>query len=350
LSGSTKTLAKRGWLRRHWGWLKWCCAAALLTLLFYRYRKQIAGLELNDIRWEFAAVAVLLCGGAVLLTFTRWFLLVWAQEFDFTYRDAVRLGFFGYILNFVGPGAVGGDLVKAVVLARRQESRRAVAVATVFLDRLLGLLALFLVGGGVWALQSEATRGGIFLTCAITFNTLGSVGLIGLFLLLHTPLLRARWLQWFRTVRVVGRLIGELLDGVALYQSRPRVVWLAVAISIAGHIATLSSFYFSAIALSPTAAVPDYFAHLLFMPAAELAGMVPVVPGGLGVLEVATARLYGLAGFTGGKGFLTAVGFRVTTILIAVLGIGYYFSARQDVREAQDVLQSESVAVSASGK
>jgi len=328
-------------LRRHWGWLKWCCALGLLTSLFLIYRDQLADLRYRDIRWEFAAAALLVCGFAVLLTFTRWFLLVWAQGFEFTYRDAIRLGFVGYVCNFIMPGAVGGDLIKAGAIAIRQRSRRSVAVATVFLDRLLGLLALFLVAAGVWLLQSETTRGGIFLTCAITFAALGAAGLIGLFLLLHTPLLRARWLQWFRTVRVVGRITGELLDGVALYQSRPRVVWLAVAISIAGHFATLSSFYFSALALSPTEAVPDYFAHLLFMPAAEMAGMIPLFPAGLGALEGATMYLYGKAGFVELNGFLTALGYRAVTILIAVMGVGYYVSSRQDVREAQDVLEAE---------
>jgi hypothetical protein len=337
--GRLRRLAQR--LGRHWGWLKWFFALGLLAWLFYKHRVQIMKLDVGDIRWEFAAVALLCCCGAVLLTFTRWYLLVWGQNFDFSYRDAVRLGFVGYIANYVMPGAVGGDLVKAVVLARRQESRRAVAVATVFLDRLLGLLALFLVGGGVWLLQSEATRGGMFLTVASVFGACSAGGILGLFLLLHTPLLRTRWVQWFRKPRFVGRMIGELLDGVALYQSRPRVIWLAVAISIAGHFGTLSSFYFAAIALSPTDAVPDYFAHLLFMPAAELAGMIPIVPGGLGVLERATEELYEQAGFPGANGFLTAIGFRVVTILVAVLGIGYYFSARQDVREAQNVLEAE---------
>jgi glycosyltransferase 2 family protein len=275
------------------------------------------------------------------LTFTRWYLLVWAQEFEFTFRDAIRLGFVGYISNYIMPGAVGGDLIKAGAVAIRQRSRRAVAVATVFLDRLLGLLALFLVGGGAWLLQPVQNRGDVFLTCALAFGLFGAAGLIGLFLLLHTPLLRAHWLQRFRHVRLAGRLIGELLDGVALYQSRPRIVWLAVAISIAGHFATLSSFYFCAIALSSTAGVPGYFAHLLFVPAAEMAGMLPLFPGGIGALEAAMSYLYDEAGFEGLNGVLTAVGFRVITILIAVLGIGYYFSARQDVRDAQDVLQAE---------
>lgn len=343
-SESPEIVAEPGRLRRvgrHWGWLKWLLALALLGLLFNRYHKDIADLDVRNIRWEFAGAALLCCGGAVLLTFTRWYLLVWAQEFEFSFRDAIRLGFVGYISNYVMPGAVGGDLIKAGAIAIRQRSRRSVAIATVFLDRLLGLLALFLVGGGVWLLQSDETRGGVFQTVAIVFGVCSAAGVTGLFLLLHTPLLRARWVQRFRRVRLAGRIFGELLDGVALYQSRPRVIWLAVAISIAGHFATLSSFYFSAIALHPPAEVPDYFAHLLFIPAAEVVGMLPIVPGGLGALEGATSYLYQQAGFKGANGFQTALGFRVITILIAVLGIGYYFSSRQDVREAQDVLEAE---------
>ncbi len=84
--------------------------------------------------------------GSTLLTFLRWYLLVRAQRFDFRLADAIRLGFLGLLFNYVGPGAVGGDIVKAWFLARQQASRRTVAVTTVLLDRVLGLLALFVLG------------------------------------------------------------------------------------------------------------------------------------------------------------------------------------------------------------
>jgi len=316
--------------------LKWPLALGLLAWLFYTNRDHFPKLAERDIHWEFAGVALLLCGSAILMTFVRWFLLVQAQGFDFALKDAVRLGFLGFVSNYVAPGAVGGDAVKAVVLARRQGSRRAVAVATIVLDRLLGLLALFVVGGAVWLLQSEATRGGVFRTVATIFGICSVVGLGGLFLLLHTPLLNVRGVQWLRKLRFVGGMIGELLDGVALYQSRSRVIWICVLMSVVSHLGMLASFYFCARSLTPAEKVPDFFAHLLFMPAAELAGMIPLFPGGLGALEGATAKFYGLAGFDDGDGLLTGIGYRVVTIVIAVLGAGYYFSARREVKTVID--------------
>ena len=48
---------------------------------------------------------------ATCLSFLRWFLLVRALEIPFTVRDAFRLGFLGYLFNFVGPGADQGAAV-----------------------------------------------------------------------------------------------------------------------------------------------------------------------------------------------------------------------------------------------
>ena len=59
--------------------------------------------------------------------------------------DAFRLGFLGYLFNFVSLGSVGGDLFKAVFIAREQHGKRAEAVATVVIDRVIGLYVLFFV-------------------------------------------------------------------------------------------------------------------------------------------------------------------------------------------------------------
>ena len=60
----------------------------------------------------------------------------------FRLRDAFRLGFLAFLLNFVSVGAVGGDLFKAFFIARDQPGRRTEAVATVVVDRLVGFYAL----------------------------------------------------------------------------------------------------------------------------------------------------------------------------------------------------------------
>ena len=90
---------------------------------------------------------------AVSLTFVRWYLLVRALGLNFRLLDAFRLGFLGYLFNFVSVGSVGGDLFKAIFIAREQPGRRTEAVATVLVDRVVGVYALVLLTSTVicWA-------------------------------------------------------------------------------------------------------------------------------------------------------------------------------------------------------
>ena len=83
-----------------------------------------------------------------MLTFARWHQLVRAQGLTFSLRDAVRLGFIGNVFNLVIPGAVGGDVIKAAFLCRMQPDKKPQAVASMVLDRILGLLGLFIAGRG----------------------------------------------------------------------------------------------------------------------------------------------------------------------------------------------------------
>ena len=91
-------------------------------------------------------MALVCCLAATIVTFFRWYLLVWALDIPFRVQDALRLGFIGYLFNYVAPGAVGGDLIKASMIAREQTSRRLAAVGTVFLDRVIGLMSLLFLG------------------------------------------------------------------------------------------------------------------------------------------------------------------------------------------------------------
>ena len=84
------------------------------------------------------------------------------QDLPFTLGNAFRLGLLGFFFSTFLPGSVGGDLVKAAGIAREQ-SRRTVAVATVIMDRIMGLWGLCwlvaLLGGGFWmAADLEGTK------------------------------------------------------------------------------------------------------------------------------------------------------------------------------------------------
>ena len=101
-------------------------------------------------------------------TFVRWFFLVRVIEPRFKFSATMLLGFIGMVFNLVIPGAVGGDLIKAAYLVRMR-IRKTQAIASMVIDRILGLLALFILaaiaGGFAWQLaptrRPQADRGGL---------------------------------------------------------------------------------------------------------------------------------------------------------------------------------------------
>ena len=196
------------------------------------------------------------------------------------------------------------------------------------------MVALFLVAAGVSFVQTTPNDSTTMQLFVQIFRVGSIVGLVGLAAMLLPAFSNNRAVRSLARLPVVGNTVGNLLNGLVLYQSKPLVLIVAVVISIVGHFGMLSSFYCCAIALNPSDAVPDYLAHLLFIPAAELAGMLPIVPGGVGALEGAVGFFYALAGAAEGDGYLTGIGYRVITVLVATIGAGYYFASRRELDRA----------------
>lgn len=329
-------------LKTAWKWLKWPLAFALLAYLWYQNREALSHLRDHDKNWSYLALAFVLCGISTLLTFLRWYLLVSAQGFAFRVRDAMRLGFLGLLSNYVAPGSVGGDLVKAYLLAKEQSGRRAVAVATVGLDRVLGLLALFMVGALATLFPRDLPQSAELQT-ATALLWVGSLsGLIGLGFLLHPATTKWRWVNRLTYVPYVGKHIADLLHGVGLYQSQRGVVAGAMGLSLLGHGGLITGFYLCALSMQQPG-VPDLGTHFYFMPNAELFGVLVPSPGGVGPLEWAIQRFYvtlnaGSPTITpetaAATGFIAAITFRVVTLLIAAIGGCYYFASRQEIAAA----------------
>ena len=333
-------------LKAYTGLLKWLVALVLLAYLYDAHISQnwedLERIANRGLQWGYVFVAFILCGSAVLLSFVRWYLLVWAQQFDFRLRDAMRLGFIGYLLNYVAPGQVGGDLFKAALIVREQKTRRMVAAATVFLDRVLGLLALVIVGALSSLFIPAVRQSRVLETVAAVLWAASAAGLIGLVVLLHPATPRSRWLNRLVHLRLAGRHIGEMINGIRLYQTKRVVLVVAVGMSLVGHVILISSFYFCSLALRLEAAAPNYQTHLFVIPAAEVGASFVPLPGGVGVLEGVISYFYGLThslppaddlrkDLAEAGGLLVALMYRVITLLIAAIGFVYYIGARREI-------------------
>jgi uncharacterized protein (TIRG00374 family) len=280
------------------------------------------------------------CFSALFLTYVRWYLLVWAQDLPFRMQDALRLGFIGYLFNYVAPGAVGGDLIKASIIAREQSERRLVAVATVFLDRVVGLVGLLVLGTIVTFWSTPLLDQAEFQYIVGVFRVGSVVSLVGMFVVLLPGVSNLGVLKKLVGLPKVGPLFGELINSLKLYQSRWRVLVVSLLMSLVSHAGLILSIYFCAVALHGSEGIPSLLVHFQIIPPAELVGVLVPLPGGTGALEVAVAHFYALAGGSFDQGSLTAVAYRLVTIAVAIVGAVWYFVARREIDAVLDETKS----------
>ena len=172
--------------------------------------------------WKLLAAGFLCTLLAISLSFVRWRTLVEALGIRFPLADAMRLGSLGFMLNFVALGTIGGDLFKAVFLARDRPGRRTEAVATVVADRLLGLLAMMLLAsGGILATGLYRTEPPAlaWLCQLILVATVG--GVTGTVLLLFVPGLSGeRICGRTEALPLVGKTAARLIRAVRTYRNQ----------------------------------------------------------------------------------------------------------------------------------
>lgn len=288
-----------------------------------------------------ASVACLLA--ATCCSFVRWFLLVRALDIPFTLRKAFRLGFLGYLLNFVGPGAVGGDVFKAYFVVRDQSSRRAEAVATILLDRVVGLYSVMVVASLAIAWSelsptlSQVPELGRFLQ---TIQWLTICGGAAILMLLLPARYSQRLLRPLLNLPILGIVVRRV--AAALDRYRRRRGWLAIiaVLSLTVHFLVGISIHLADRAIFPI--TPSLGEHMVISPLATAAGGLPV-PGGLGTYEFAMHYLFQQlpkAQLEQGQGLAVALCYRLMTITIAGLGALVYVLNRQDVGQVVSEIRS----------
>jgi hypothetical protein len=303
----------------------------LLAWLLWWNRATLAQLQTQQIRWGFVFAGLLITVAGTLLTFVRWYLLVLAQGLPFRLRDCLRIGFIGFSFSQVIPGAVSGDLVKVVLLARQQE-RRAVAFATVILDRLVGLYALVLLAGLAaviaWPTLRNVTALREMIFWMFVVVAIGTAGFVTLFL----PVFRGRWTDRLARVPLVGASLRELLGSIVVYQGKAPVILISIVLSVLAHLGFVTSLY--CIAAGLQGPLWPWRVHFLVAPLGLMINAIPISPGGMGVGEYAMQTLFSTVGEEGAKAFLMMLVYRATSWAIALIGVAYLVMGSADTRRA----------------
>lgn len=289
-------------------------------------------------RWDILLLAQLTALIAIVISILRWRMLVVSLEIPFTSKEALRLGFLGYLLNFVSLGSVGGDLFKAILVAKEKPNKRPEAVASVFLDRAIGLLGLIILA---WfsitfvaketapiLLQNIGRAAGLIMICSI----------VSLLLAVYSGQWFDRMLDWAENkIRWIGKPLARMARAVRLLRKRAWAIPNLIAGAVLVHGLLTLSIYLVSLGVYSTA--PTLTEHYMVVPPSMAAGALPIAPGGLGVQEGAIAGLFRVlpdlpAHF---DPVLVAIIYRLITVTIAGIGVVYYVASHgRDVRYARE--------------
>jgi uncharacterized protein (TIRG00374 family) len=245
-----------------------------------------------------AAIAALYAA-VLALQYARWYVLVRGIDLPFTPVLAAKLGLVGTYYNAFLPGSVGGDLMKAYYIARGQPGRRAAAVATVVVDRLVGLFGLLwfsaLVGGGLWLAGDERVASSAFLQKIVRVcGVLVALAVAGWVVMgFLSPQRADRLTGRLNRVPKVGKALAEVWFAVWTYRQRPRVLYAAVALTAVCHVAMVLTFHL-AVRVYPTTGPGTLAEHVVVAPIGFIGQALFPVPGGVGVGEGIFGYLYKL--------------------------------------------------------
>ena len=244
----------------------------------------------------------------------RWRLLLQANGFDVPLGRAWRITWVGGFFNQILPGAVGGDVAKALIVSKGEE-RKAGLFSTVLLDRLVGLATVVAIAALAIlpVIDREALRPVVGLILALLAG--GAAGAAVYF----SPALRG----WPPARRLKERLpfreaVEEVDDVLRTMRHAPRTILGAVALSAAGQATTILGIYALAVSLD-VRGVPlgDFF---LVEPIIFLVSALPVSVGGWGVEQVAYAQLFGMAGMAPNEAVALSILYKLAALLVALVG------------------------------
>jgi len=263
---------------------------------------------------------------SVFLASERFRYLLEAQGIEVTRGACMRLNLIGLFFNFLIPGGVGGDVVKAYYVQKSHGDRVATGPYTVLFDRLLGLYVLLMMAlvaiicdiNRFW--NVESLRAVALFVCAVCLGMSLFIAFVA------SGRVRRRVGSWPWLNRGwVGAFVERIFRSLELYRARPDLFAKSVVLSLGGHLSSMAVLIVAGYAMGETA-IPllTYFTvgSVGFVVAA-----LPIAPAGVGVGQAAFLFLFNL--YLGGQ---SVVGPTLITIyqgllfILSLSGLGFYLT------------------------
>lgn len=281
----------------------------------------------RDARPVLLTLAVLVFPITLFATGLRWWRLMRPLGIEMTLGRAYVLNMVGLFYNTFMLGSTGGDFIKAYYTGKHaRRGQKAAAWLSVFVDRVIGLLVLVVIGGtaaavewfllpdkgsavAYWCLQIAWASAAILLATAAA-----------LFVALHTPVRRKTGLSAVVKKIPSDRVrdsLQSVYDVIDTYWRQPRIVLEACLLTVPVHVSVIISAMLAGHAFGLPIPWPYYF---VCVPVMVLSASIPISPQGAGVMEFFAVLLTQPQGATVSQAFALALSIRAVQMLWNLTG------------------------------
>ena len=321
--------------------LKVGLSLVLIGYLVYRAANdpQFGALISSPKNWPVLLCTLPVCLFAVTVTILRWKILIHALGLSFSVHETLRAGFLGYLANLLPFGLVAGDSLKAVMIIHRNPGRRAEAVASVLIDRVLGLYALLLLAavaslllpaGLIASLPTEDQPFVRRLCWCVQAASL--ISTIGLAIMLIPAVTQSRLWDLLEHMPLIGPILHKLVGAMRAYRRRVDLLLAAIGVSLVVHSSYVVAIWLMTLSIGIRAEHrPTAGSIFVIVPPSMIAGALPI-----GAYEVAITLLFRAvtpAAAPPNMGLLIALAYRLIQICIATIGLAYWLAGRREVEE-----------------
>ena len=228
----------------------------------------------------------------------------------------------GAFYNTFLPGSTGGDVVKAVYAAKQTTTHRTRAVMSVIIDRVLGLIALVLLGGTMATYQwikLPSTDPAAHRCDQIAIGSFAIImaTCIGLLVYYHPLLRKYTGLAFILRKLPMQRQVAKVMEVMEIYRTRPVLILWAILVTLPVHGTVVTAAMFSGMAFHLP--IPGSY-YWVVVPVVVLAGSIPISPQGAGVMEFFAIILTRRYGCTVSQAFALTMSIRIVQILWNLVG------------------------------
>ncbi|MCX8026884.1 MAG: flippase-like domain-containing protein [Thermodesulfovibrionales bacterium] len=297
--------------------LKIAVSSGLIYLLFTKVGLSVIVSNISKINPMYFVLAMILYLLQLFISTNRWSLLI-GQRLSFKRLYSLYLigSFFGIFL----PGLVGGDTVKAYYLNKMLKSKYeenqdaptlVTSIASVFMDRYLGLIAMFIMVIAVLPVSLGYLKDTPFMWIMPLFMLS--------FAVLSFVFVRFRLGERFG-------FLANFYTYFTFYITKKTIIIKTIVLSFFTQLSGIIAVYILAVGLAVNV---SFLSVLIFLPIIILVSFIPISIAGIGLREGAFVFFFGIIGVPPDASLTLSILWFLSTCCASLLGFVEYIRIKE---------------------